>query len=346
MAQRATLDVDRLQARLSDVVHGLHIGDSVRDVCALAGGASSLTYRCRLVDAGHDRTIVVKAAPPGLDPIGHRDVLRQARVLRSLAEGGEVPVPAVLFEDPGDPPAVPPLFAMTWLSGDSVEPQFDRGPLPDVSAVEVATRAFDGARLLAAMQRTRTAEFATESDRTDLPFEIDRWATALHTAPAVAPAGWCDVHEQLRRTMPAPLPPVLTHGDFRLGNMLATGANIGAVIDWELWSVADPRIDLAWYRLNADPETYGRSTPLGAAMPTGDDLLAAYVDETGDAEPADVRWFDALARFKSVATWSLILKHAERAGDMTYTDVGERLPGVLDTAAQLLGLEPVRRATT
>src|ERR1700747_1610582 len=81
-----------------------------RDVSAgtsLPGGASSLTYvgRCS------DRPVVVKVAPPGVRPIAHRDVLRQARIIRALA-ATPVPVPEVLFDDPGDPPAVPPLFVM------------------------------------------------------------------------------------------------------------------------------------------------------------------------------------------------------------------------------------------
>jgi hypothetical protein len=52
-----------------------------RDVSALAllpGGASSLTYMGRCAD----RPVVVKVAPPGVRPIAHRDVLRQARSTR------------------------------------------------------------------------------------------------------------------------------------------------------------------------------------------------------------------------------------------------------------------------
>ncbi len=50
--------------------------------------------------------------------------------------------------------------------------------------------------------------------------------------------------------------PAVVHGDFRLGNLLAVDERITAVIDWEIWSVGDPRIDLGWFLVNADPETY------------------------------------------------------------------------------------------
>src|ERR1700756_509255 len=94
-----------------------------RDVSAvtpLPGGASSLTYVGRCAD----RAGVVKVAPPGGEPIGHRDALRPGRVIRALATA-RVPVPEVLFDDPGDPPDVPPLFVMFRVDGTTYEPLFD-----------------------------------------------------------------------------------------------------------------------------------------------------------------------------------------------------------------------------
>ncbi|WP_236595339.1 phosphotransferase, partial [Mycobacterium intracellulare] len=52
--------------------------------------------------------------------------------------------------------------------------------------------------------------------------------------------------------------PGVVHGDFRLGNLLASGARINAVIDWEIWSIGDPRIDVGWFLINCDPDTYRR----------------------------------------------------------------------------------------
>lgn len=43
---------------------------------------------------------------------------------------------------------------------------------------------------------------------------------------------------------------VLRHGDFRLGNTLAKEGRVRAVIDWEIWTVGDPRVDLAWYLMS------------------------------------------------------------------------------------------------
>src|ERR1022692_601296 len=95
----------------------------VRDIRRLAGGASSLTYKGRTAGGGR---VVVKLAPAGIPPLLNRDVLRQARVLRALMPTG-VPVPEVLWADPGDPPDVPPLFVMSFVDGSTLEPLYDLG---------------------------------------------------------------------------------------------------------------------------------------------------------------------------------------------------------------------------
>ena len=93
------VDLEELRRRLAPA--------GVTDVTALAGGASSFTFR----GARSGGPVVVKVAPPGVEPIAHRDVLRQARILKALA-ASRVPVPEVLWEEPGDPPITPPLFVM------------------------------------------------------------------------------------------------------------------------------------------------------------------------------------------------------------------------------------------
>jgi aminoglycoside phosphotransferase (APT) family kinase protein len=69
-----------------------------RDVSALEplpGGASSLTYVGRCAD----RPVVVKVAPPGVRPIAHRDVLRQARAIRALAATPPVSELATVYRE-------------------------------------------------------------------------------------------------------------------------------------------------------------------------------------------------------------------------------------------------------
>lgn len=46
--------------------------------------------------------------------------------------------------------------------------------------------------------------------------------------------------------IPSPAPPVLVHGDLRLGNIMATPAGLSAVLDWELAHIGDAHEDLAY----------------------------------------------------------------------------------------------------
>lgn len=76
------LDPNQLRRRLA--------GAGVAGVTPLSGGASSLTFRGAL----DGRPVVIKVAPPSVDPVAHRDVLRQARIIKALG-GTRVPVPAL-----------------------------------------------------------------------------------------------------------------------------------------------------------------------------------------------------------------------------------------------------------
>jgi aminoglycoside phosphotransferase (APT) family kinase protein len=295
----------------------------VRDIRRLAGGASSLTYKGRTAGGGR---VVVKVAPAGIPPLLNRDVLRQARVLRALMPTG-VPVPEVLWADPGDPPAVPPLFVMSFVDGSTLEPLYDLGGDDDPTAV--AGRMRQAARVMGQLHALDPGTIGLGDEPVVGPREeVERWCRLLETVdPAIAP-GWSDVAEDLRVAQPGALPGAVVHGDFRLGNMLASGESIAAVIDWEIWTIGDPRVDLGWFLVNADPDTYRRPTRYADALPSPTELAAIY----GDVP--DLGWFCALACFKSTATWSLIVKHNRRRPDPDpdIEAVAADLPRLLDRA--------------
>jgi aminoglycoside phosphotransferase (APT) family kinase protein len=322
---RVELDLDELRDRLAPV--------GVDELGRLPGGASSLTYEGRM--AGDSiRRVVVKVAPAGVPPVLNRDVLRQARVLRALRPTA-VPVPEVLWEDAGDPPNVPPLFVMSFVAGTALEPLFDRDG-DDEEAV-VAERMRNAVRVLAELH-------AVPPDRVDLDpqpavglsEEVDRWCRLLETVdPALAPR-WPAVADALRAGEPRSGRVAVVHGDFRLGNMLAVGSHIQAIIDWEIWSMSDPRLDVGWFLLNADPDTYGRATRYSTSLQTPTELTRAYT-ETRDHDVADLGWFQALAGFKAAATWALIIKHNRRRDtpDPAVENVAAALPRLLGRAAEL-----------
>ena len=321
------VDLRELEARLAPA--------GVVDLQPLEGGASSLTYAG--IGGDGDR-VVVKVAPPGLEPVRNRDVLRQAKILCAL-DPTPVPVPQVLWEDGGDPPAVPPLFVMSFVEGASLEPLFDLDGTDDEAVV--AERMRNAARTMGALHAIDLSELGVAGGpRQWSSEEVERWCRTLETVDRSLAPGWKRVAKKLRAGAPGHLPDVrdrIVHGDFRLGNLLAVDTRIAAVIDWEIWSFADPRLDVGWFLLNADPETYRRPTRYVSSLPGRDELVDAYTTELGTDLP-DLAWFEALACFKSTATWALIVKHNRRrtSPDEELEAMAGVLPHLLQKAEEYL----------
>jgi aminoglycoside phosphotransferase (APT) family kinase protein len=291
-------------------------GAELRGLQPLPGGASSLTFLAELSGAADLERIVVKAAPPGLAPVRNRDVARQARLLRALEGRPEVRVPVVLFDDAGDPPDVPPFFAMTHVSGESVDPNIDPDSGLALPPADVLTaRARSAARVLAALHTVTPAEAGLAAEpEIGIADEVERWASALATVPEEVTGGPDLCAERLRSTLPDAVPSALIHGDFRLGNCLSAGPEVRAVIDWEIWARSDPRIDLAWYLLTADPERHPSAQRHAPGMPGPAELVDTYREAGGPAVP-ELAWFTGLVLYKLAAVSALIAKNAAKRGD-------------------------------
>ena len=84
-------------------------------------------------------------------------------------------------------------------------------------------------------------------------------------------ARYLEAEELLFDTMPPALPDAVCHGDYRLGNMLCDGTEVAALIDWEIWSLSDPRLDLAWFLFFTDEAKHPMaSNPGPTGMPTAE----------------------------------------------------------------------------
>lgn len=317
----AQLDSTELRRRLDRV--------GVTDVAPLAGGASSLTF----AGTRDGQRVVIKVAPPGVEPVAHRDVLRQARIIKALA-ATSVPVPAVLWEDAGDPPGTPPLYVTSHIEGDCVEPLFDDCPLVS----HLGDRYRNACRAMAALHSLAPTDLGLGDEPVVDPVaEVHRWSDTLGTVdPALVP-DWPKVRDALLDCAPSAMAPRVVHGDFRLGNLLAAGSRVNAVIDWEIWSIGDPRIDAGWFLINCDPDTYRRVTAPDGMVPPIAELAELYGSELG-CGVSDLGWFTALACFKSAATWSLIVKHNRRraAPRAELEGMATVLPRLLDRARSTL----------
>jgi aminoglycoside phosphotransferase (APT) family kinase protein len=310
---------ERLLAQLRDRV-GQRVTDwrpgaRVLRVSPLTGGTSSLTFLVDLAGvAAAETPVVLKVSPPGLAPVRNRDVLRQARLQKAVQRAGRPLAPDVLFSDPGDPPQVPPFMAMNLVPGDCVEPVLTDGagrPGPD----QVRARFFDAVQVLAQLHEIKpSAAGLGDEPVVGLAEEVDRWTRAFVTLPGDMAGDYQRAAKALRASIPEALPAAVTHGDFRLGNTLCEGSRINAVIDWEIWSVGDPRIDLAWLTFFTDDAGHPAVAPgTVAGTPTGREVVRAYEDALGRPVP-ELGWFDALTRYKEAGVTGLLLKRAMKLG--------------------------------
>src|SRR4029079_10629068 len=132
--------------------------------------------------------------------------------------------------------------------------------------------------------------------------------TDVMVARSLRPKRW------LSDTIPPALPDAVCHGDYRLGNMLCDGTEVEALINWEIWSLSDPRLDLGWFLFFTDEAKHPMaSNPGPTGMPTAQELLDAYVAESG-AVPANLEWFHCLIRHNEAAATALLLKRIVKAG--------------------------------
>ena len=310
---------ERLLAQLRDRV-GQRVTDwrpgaRVLGVSPLTGGTSSLTFLVDLAGVAAGETpVVLKVAPPGLAPVRNRDVLRQARLQKAVQGAGRPLAPDVLFCDPGDPPEIPPFMAMNLVAGECVEPVLsDDAERP--AAGQVRARYFDAVRVLAQLHGIAPAEVGLgDEPAVGLADEVDRWTRAFTTLPGDMAGDYERAAKALRASMPAPLAPAVNHGDFRLGNTLCASDRINAVIDWEIWSVGDPRIDLAWLTFFTDDAGHPAVAPgTVAGTPAGREVVRAYEEALGRPVP-ELGWFDALTRYKEAGVTGLRLKRALKLG--------------------------------
>ena len=152
---------------------------------------------------------------------------------------------------------------MSFVEGTSLEPLFDPDGERRPSRSWPSACATRRARWRRCTPSTPHAIGLGGEPVVGLDREIDRWCRLLETVdPALVP-GWEESPRALRAEHarpPCPTPScTATSGSATCSPI---GADVTAVIDWEIWTVGDPRVDVGWFLANADPATYRAADPL------------------------------------------------------------------------------------
>ena len=300
-AREPLIVVEPLRAFLDE--HGL--GDGELRLAPIGEGHSNVTY---LVERDAGCELVLRRPPRGpLAPSTH-DVVREARLLRALADSA-ARVPRVLAV--GDDSAVigAPFYVMERVPGEVVTaalpPALDTTPQRRRCAEELVDALVE---LHAVDWRACGLEGFSRDPGSYLERQLRRFGGLwehhrTRDVPAIEAVGaW--LAEQLPRSGPA----TVVHGDYRLGNAIYgtdAPARLRAILDWEMAALGDPLADVGYLCaiwIERDDPHRGMfelsSVTRADGFPTRDELVARY-EATSGRQVTDIRWYRALALWKA-----------------------------------------------
>jgi aminoglycoside phosphotransferase (APT) family kinase protein len=282
--------------------HG--IGEGRLEAERIGEGHSNITF---LVKRGDARVVLRRPPRPPLPPSAH-DVLREARLLKSL-EGTPVRVPTVIAVGDDETVLGVPFYVMEEIHGSVL-----------ASAIPPAIDTAD--------ERRRTAEelvdALVELHNVDwracglegygkptgyLERQVRRFSglwehNKTRELPVVEELG-----EWLGCNMPESPESTIVHGDYRLGNVMmadAAPAELVAIFDWELATIGDPLADVGYLTVTwvepDDPQdtmfaNLNAVTRSGGFL-TREEIIARYEERSGRSMSA-LNWYQALALWKA-----------------------------------------------
>ncbi len=149
--------------------------------------------------------------------------------------------------------------------------------------------------------------------------QVERWTAFLERIKGRELPGFDVAAEWLRTHKPIDFIPGLMHGDYQFANVMfrhGAPARLAAIIDWEMGTVGDPKLDLAWVVQSwpsdtNDPSISGSGYADLYGMPSRDQLVEHYAKVSG-------RQVDDLDYYIILAKWKLgvVLEQGyQRAGD-------------------------------
>jgi aminoglycoside phosphotransferase (APT) family kinase protein len=313
------------------------------EVRQFAGGYSNPTYLLRTsAPDGVDREYVLRKKPAGRLLASAHQVDREYRILKALEDSG-LPVPrTVLFMDDGNPVLQQAFYLMDCVDGRI----FHDAALPGVAPADRAA-IFDAmnatlARLHALDHRALGLQ-AFERPEPFLARQIERWTRQYRAAQTDEIEAMERLIAWLPAHIPAFQPTTITHGDFRLGNLIIhpSRPEVAAILDWELWTLGHPLCDLAFncmvYHIPEPPFGLRGADPRSLGLPTEDAYLEAYCRRTGLGAIDDWNFYLVFNLFKLAAIVQGVYRRA-LDGTGTNDEALKRRRSVRERAQIALGL--------
>ena len=273
-------------------------------VAPMRGGGSCEMFDLRLAD---ERFVIRRAPMAAVSDTAH-DVVREFQVIQALAGKG-ARVPELLVS--GDDPSVlgAPFYIMRYVDGEVI-----RRRLPSQYIDSPATQPAIGEELVDALVELHAVEWrgsALESMANPERFlsrQVSRWMAQLEKYRSRDLPGVESVALWLEANRPPEGELTVMHGDYKIDNaMFSKGVppRIETLVDFEMTTVGDPLIDLAWAMIFWPEE----GNLIAIAAPGGEGgmdarycqsprvLVERYAEKTG-RDLSRFQWYQAFAAWK------------------------------------------------
>ena len=297
---RDLVDPERLGRWMDE--RGLPGADEPIEARFISGGASNEIFEIR---RGPARMALRR--PPRQVPEGrNRTMLREYRVLEALSDSDVPHARAIAAcDDTGVLGAC--FYLMEYVEGWSPMSMGETWPAPFDSDLEARRGlAYELVDAIAKLGQVDWRASGLEGFGKPDGFherQVDRWYAHLRKFQFREIPGLDEAGEWLRGYKPRSYRPGIIHGDYQFANVMfrpGAPAQMAAVVDWEMATVGDPLLDLAWVVMGwPDPgeDRANRGYVDYTGMPSRAELLDYYALASG--LPVDeIDYYVILARFK------------------------------------------------
>ncbi|MGH3560628.1 MAG: phosphotransferase family protein, partial [Mycobacterium sp.] len=212
----------------------------------LSGGSQNALYRLQQ----RVEPMVLRMPGARADAARVDGLRREIRLLRALS-GTDVPHAALIAADDTGNVLGLPFYVMAEVDGwNSTGAQWPAPFDTDLAARRgLAFELVEGAAKLGRVDwRAQGLEGFGRPDGFH-ERQVDRWLAFLDTYRVRELPGLDEAADWLRRNRPGHYVPGIMHGDYQFANvMFAKGApgRLAAIVDWEMGTIGDPKLDLAW----------------------------------------------------------------------------------------------------
>ncbi len=330
------IDVGVLQGWLAEKLVGDH---EVKEARLLAGGTQNV-----LMAFEHGgRSLVLRRPPPHKRANSDWTMVREARILKALA-GSEVPHPGFVAAEESTDLIGASFYVMERKDGFNLTlgapPIFHEQPEMQAGLVGAMVKtlcAFDNfdpiANGLEGLSRTENWAERQVGKWRDLLASYDVHEGYVREGLE----GVDDLSAWLSTNLPEDFKLGLVHGDFHFANVLICDdrAELSAVVDWELGSLGDRRLDIG-HLMATWPGVMPKESPVGFEpldhLPGPEALLDAYCAQSGNT-PEELVFFRVLAAYRL----GLILEgtQARAAAGLAPIETGQQLHDTADNLVKL-----------